>query len=208
MVNSQYPKQVSRSTRSAKIVKAQNGKFVGSYAPYGLDKDPADKNHLITAEDAPIVFEIFQRTAQGETARQIADDLNARGIITPSMRIFIKYNKPGCRLKVCKTWSSCSITNMLDNVAYIGHMQQCKRENIGYKGKKRRVTGWNERITVENTHEAIIPLALWNAVQEKRANKPKVQKMQRTGVNLFSGFVRCNDCGRVLSPVTDKGILR
>lgn len=47
--------------RSAMMTKKWQGKFIGDTAPYGYEKDSADKNHLsVNQKYAPIVRRIFQ----------------------------------------------------------------------------------------------------------------------------------------------------
>ena len=53
-------------------------------------------------------------------------------------------------------------------------------------------SGW---IRVPNMHEAIIPQKLFDTVQEVLKLDTCASKGQRT-VNLFSGIVRCGDCGQ------------
>ena len=55
---------------------------------------------------------------------------------------------------------------------------------------------------VENTHEAIIDADTWERVQELRKNKRRPTRTGKT--NLFSGIVRCADCGEKLYYCTSK----
>lgn len=54
----------------------------------------------------------------------------------------------------------------------------------------------------ENTHEAIIDVDTWERVQELRKNKRRPTRTGKT--NLFSGIVRCADCGEKLYYCTSK----
>ena len=54
----------------------------------------------------------------------------------------------------------------------------------------------------ENTHEAIIDADTWERVQELRKNKRRPTRTGKT--NLFSGIVRCADCGEKLYYCTSK----
>lgn len=208
MYNSWYPRDVSKKTRNAKAIKVKQGKFIGNYPTFGYRKDPQDNNHLIPSDDANLVQEIFLRIERGETTRQLADDFTRSGFITPSVRINTMNGEYKRRVPESDVWNTSTITNILDNLSYIGHMEQHKRQKISHKGKERRMVPAEERIIVYNTHEPIISTELWNSVQSLRKSRPKVQKMKKTGVSLFSGFVRCADCGRALALMAEKGILR
>ena len=54
----------------------------------------------------------------------------------------------------------------------------------------------------ENTHEAIIDADTWAQVQELRKNKRRPARTGKT--NMFSGIVRCADCGEKLYYCTSK----
>ena len=54
----------------------------------------------------------------------------------------------------------------------------------------------------ENTHEAIIDADTWERVQELRKNKRRPTRTGKT--NMFSGIVRCADCGEKLYYCTSK----
>ena len=47
VINEMYARDTSRKIRGALHAKMQAGKFIGNFAPYGYQKDPKDKNHLI-----------------------------------------------------------------------------------------------------------------------------------------------------------------
>ena len=55
-----------RKVHSSYLLKAQKGHFTGCLAPFGYQKDPEDKNHLIIDEEtAPIVRQIFGWALEG-----------------------------------------------------------------------------------------------------------------------------------------------
>ena len=54
----------------------------------------------------------------------------------------------------------------------------------------------------ENTHEAIIDADTWARMQELRKNKRRPTRTGKT--NMFSGIVRCADCGEKLYYCTSK----
>ncbi|MCQ5090519.1 hypothetical protein NE475_20100, partial [Ruthenibacterium lactatiformans] len=59
-VNEWYLEDLSNNVRSVLSHKRREGKFIGSSALYGYQKDPVDKNHLvIDPEAAEVVKRIF-----------------------------------------------------------------------------------------------------------------------------------------------------
>ena len=56
-------------------------KYNGSHVPFGFVIDE-NRNYQINETLAPIVVEIYERYASGETIKSIIDDLNARGLKT------------------------------------------------------------------------------------------------------------------------------
>ena len=193
--NELHAKNTSRSVRNSKRNTAMHGLFTGSYAPFGYQKDPTNKHKLLPSEDAPIIQEIFTRIANGETTREIADDFNKRGIITPSQRIVGNDPTHPNRVPVSLVWTSQTISSILNNVVHIGHLAQGKRRNLSYKSKKRVSVPAEKHIVVLDTHEAIVAVDIWNAVQLKRTGHRKPRKSQSsTEVSLFAGIVKCSDC--------------
>ena len=85
-----YARDASRKIRSSLQTKIKEGGFIGNFAPYGYQKDPEDKNHLISdPAAAAIVQEIFNKAEQGELPSEIAGDLNCRKII-PEVHSFLR----------------------------------------------------------------------------------------------------------------------
>lgn len=200
MYNGWYPRDISKKTRMAKLTRAENGWFLGSRAPFGYQKSPEDKHVLIPNEDAPVVLEIFQRATSGETVRQICDDFNARGVTTPSMRLYMEDPLHPNIARVSPVWTYPSISNMLNNMVYIGHTVQHKREVVDFTTKQRRTVPADQHIVIKDTHEPIIPVELWNAVQSSRKGRNTPKKTRRSPeLNLFAGYVFCADCGSVLA---------
>ena len=66
ILNEFYSRDVSKKVKSGKYIRASQGKFMGTHAPFGYQKDPEDKNHLIADEEtAPTVRYIFPACTSG-----------------------------------------------------------------------------------------------------------------------------------------------
>ena len=124
IINDYYAKDISRKSCSALAIKRHKGEYVGSYAPYGYQKDPADKNHLlIDPVAAPFVRQIYEWRAAGDGYGTIARRLNEQGIPSPGryryeQGIITNNNKKGSRL----LWNRHVLTDLLKDPVYIGHL--------------------------------------------------------------------------------------
>ena len=85
---------------------------------------------------------------------------------------------------------------------YCGHTVNFKSYSKSHKLKKRIPTTKEQQAVFRNTHEAIVEEAIFERVQELRANKRRPTKAERQG--LFSGLVFCADCGSKLHFATCK----
>ena len=84
LLNDSYCRDISMKVRSQFKMKMQRGEFIGSYAPYGHKKDPKNKRHLIIDEYAAgIVRKIFNLKLDGVNSENIANRLNAEGVLSP-----------------------------------------------------------------------------------------------------------------------------
>ena len=67
VLNEWYPRDISKKVRQVKKSSAQQGKFMGSQAPYGYRKSPLDKHVLeIDPYAANIMRRIFSEFAAGD----------------------------------------------------------------------------------------------------------------------------------------------
>ena len=106
-------------------------------------------------------------------------------------------------------WQAIQVLRILKNEVYTGTMVQGKRQKINYKIKKIRDVDESCWIKVPNTHEAIISQRMFDIVQEVLKLDTCASKGQKI-VHLFSGIVRCGDCGQnmVRCTVSKKGKIR
>ena len=143
-----------------------------------------DKKWIPKDGDAETVLGVFQRFADGEGMRKIAVDLGNKGVRT-------KYGKmPDHRL----------ISYMLNNPAYIGMIRQSPN---GERTISKR-DYLNDGIkTTKGNHEAIIPMELWDRVQQRlnqiKRDYPKYAKREQPIQYMLKGLVRCSDCGATLA---------
>ena len=84
LMNDEYARDISQKVRSVLDSKKGQGKFIGSYAPYGYLRDPKDKyKFIIDKEPAKIVKKIFSMILSGKSKKEIANELNSLQKSTP-----------------------------------------------------------------------------------------------------------------------------
>ena len=85
ILNEMYSRDIAKKVKSGKLIRAQQGKFMGTYAPFGLKKDPADKNHLIIDEEtAPTVRFIYDLALKGYGTNRINKQLYEKKMPKPA----------------------------------------------------------------------------------------------------------------------------
>ena len=102
-------------------------------------------------------------------------------------------------------WSERTIVNMLKNPTYLGHMVQGRHQVKSYKVHTIVPIPEDDWFWVENTHEAIIDQQTFDRAQELLEKNVRTSPKAKT-VYLFSGFLRCGDCGRGMTRRTSKGV--
>ena len=195
IMNDEYCRDISTKVRSALDIRRRQGKFIGSFAAYGYKKDPQDHNRLIVDEEAAdTVRKIFQKFLEGYSIIGIARELNALGVPNPSA--YKRSRGLNCN-KSCGLWVDSTVRRILTSELYIGNLVQKKNEVVSYKVHVAKAVGANGRITVENTHEAIISAADFEKVQSLLRRDTRMSP-QSYRLSPFAGFVKCADCGRAM----------
>ena len=88
-----------------------------------------------------------------------------------------------------------SISAMLKNMVYIGHMPQLMSTSVSYKNHKRYKKDPSEWVVVYNTHPPIISQELWDKVREREKSVSQGRKTKTGYTPPLSGFAYCADCG-------------
>lgn len=196
----EYYKEIQARGRIASV---KRGNYIGSVPPYGYkkiwikDSDGRDACTLeIVPEEADAVRLMFDLYANhGYGFQKIAYTLIEMGIPT---------RKGGL-------WTPAGIKPMLNNPIYIGKVCWNRRKTIkvmkdGALAQTRpRNTDSDDVIICDGKHPAIVDEDLFNRVQHKRSNNPRVHSYVEVR-NYFSGILFCR-CGRamVMRPYYKKG---
>ena len=143
-----------------------------------------DGQYYIIPEEAEIVRRIYREYLDGFGPNRIAEGLNEDGIPT-SMNGSI--------------WHPQTISKMLRNYSYTGNLllQTTFRENHITK-RIIKNTGQRPRYLAEETHEAIIPMEQWQAVQAEIERRSKLHTITPPAKPTFfyTGLIQCAKCGK------------
>lgn len=190
-------KVINRRLQNGRISSVNEGKYVGSIAPYGYDrvKVEGDKGYTlkpnIEANTVKIMYDLYayENISLHEVARRL--------------------NEMGLKPRKIDEWSINSIQDILENPVYIGKIKWNARKIVKkYKKEKLIKTRPRNReyILVDGLHEPIIDKKTWDIVfAKRRLNKPPIPKVNSVQ-NPLCGIIYCAKCGKKMKrrPYTDK----
>ena len=206
MANEMYAKDISKKICSTMRTIQEQGKFAGSRAPYGYRLDPADKHHLIIDEEtAPIVKELFELLAEGNTVHFVATTMNARGVPSPGRLLYERGIASTDHFKNSK-WYMQTVRRILQDEIYLGWMVSGKyRSTYHSTGKKgSQPVPREEWIITKGTHEPIVTEKLFNKVQEyfvrmrEEHGQAATYNSKSKKASIFKGHLRCGECGQAM----------
>lgn len=174
-------RSLSDNVKWGTIQRFKQGIPNGKFNIYGY-KWVGDKLAVIP-EEAKIVRFMYREYMKGASRIEIGRMLMEQGI----------YTRQGYQ------WVDSNVKVILTNITYTGNMLFQKEyclDPITKQRKKNR--GELPQYFVENTHEAIIPMDEWQAVQEefKRRRDLGVFGNKSLNLNCFTGKIKCGHCGQ------------
>ncbi|MFB7713623.1 recombinase family protein [Streptomyces sp. NPDC056105] len=173
----EYSALLSHRVRGTKAQQREEGAWLGA-APYGLEIADTDTRKLRHAETWSTLIRIFEATAEGKSARTIAQELNSEEIPSPD----------GI------SWGGSTIHRMIQTPVYEGWQAVAVTRggrSIPYRNKK------GERISVLAEDVEPVPASLIKRARLAVAGHlPVAPEYQRGKVkHLLSGLLRCASCG-------------
>lgn len=205
VINSLYARQASTKTKAAHQARAKSGMYMGGHAPFGYQKDPGNRHHLIIDPPAAdVVRDIFRMFADGIGLVRITKILREKGILNP--QAYFNQNNPDYYKnsdywRKPFDWHVTSIRTILDNPVYLGKVVFGRTKTKGFFDKRRMTTDESEWIVVENTHEPLVTQELWDTVHQMMQAKRRENSSGE--VQPFAGLVKCADCGSSLNASYD-----
>lgn len=199
IVYSYYSRDLSQKIKTVLKSKARHGQFIGAYAPYGYQKDPANKNHLVVdVETSPVVRLIFDLALEGKIVSEIATVLNQRGFDTPSTyhhKCFPE-SKRFRHKSLENCWDANNVRRILQEKQYTGAVISEKRSWKGIDNPQTLQLEEKDWIVVPDCHEAIVTLEEYDRAQQVMR---KIKKYKRGPSDYpLRGLMRCGECGRAL----------
>lgn len=177
-------------------------------APYGYIINKRKEFEIVPTE-AEIVRQIFKLyNCDGWGYKKIANYLTDEGVPTPRMSERMRKEADGQEYnrQVKPAWAIVTVQGILDNDFYIGTLRQGKYTRAKINGKDvKRDDG--EHIVIENHHQAIIDyrtFATTMALREKRTRSN--YRGIKINDNVYSGFLRCGDCGSPMFSMSRKDL--
>lgn len=153
----------------------------GHFQIYGYRWE--DDHLVVQPEEAEIVRLIYGNFLKGLSAEQTEKQLEAMGVKSYKGQHF----------------SNSSIRQILGNITYTGNLLFQKEYVVDPISKKSRINrGELPQYFVENTHEAIIPMETYRAVQDEILRRRELGCFANTSLtlNCFSTKIKCGLCGR------------
>lgn len=194
LINEWYLEDLSENVKAVLDNKHREGKSTRPFLPYGLKKCVDDKNKIeIDEEAARIVRQIFDYYLCGMGTKEIAEFLNAKGILSPQ-----EYKRcKGEKLNIPKKnklgkWTQQAIIRILKNPMYAGDLVHNIYYKPSYKSKhvvKNKPENW---FVIPNSHKAVI----------SRQDYEKAKKMLSKNSVPFD--ILCGQCGAKMSLQTKK----
>lgn len=203
--NELYVKDISRKVKESLKQKQKEGLVLVPH--FGYMKNPNNKQEiLIDDEAANTVRKIFELYIQGYGFKQVALKLTKKGYTTPAVH---KANNFGVNGRPTDTkrhlWHSGTIARIIKNDAYIGVHRCGVTESRTIKGK-RTFTDESKHIVHEDFFPKIIDEKTFELAQEILNNRIKNKQRAKHGkITLYSGLLRCADCGETLVSRKNKG---
>ena len=159
----------------------KNGQLSGCCSFLGYKWDDSQKKLIVVPEEAELVRRLFNMYLSGSSLKQIERTLKDEGI-------------PGVR---GGKWQKTTISQILQNITYTGNLLLQKTFSQDPITKKSR---WNNgelpQYYSQNTHEAIIDMETFQAVQKRLEYMREVLNSGCYEVRPFSRKLVCGKCGR------------
>jgi site-specific DNA recombinase len=195
IIGQQFRKAIAARTRAALKMKAQAGHRAGG-KPYGYrcaDSETGGRCLVIDETQSPVVREIFERYAAGDSLVAIASDLNSRRVPSPGA------GWARTTRRADGQWLSSGINAILHNEIYRGEFIWNRSKWTKDPDSGRRCRGERPRsewVVQQMPELRLVEEATWERVAGRCAPREESKHLTRGGPKyLFSGLLRCGLCG-------------
>ena len=198
IMNEMYARDISRKIRSSNRIRGNLGEPLAQ-PPYGYMKSPENKKKWIVDPDASqVVKSIFRMCIEGKGNEAIAHVLQSNKIYIPMAYWHSKgLNRGGKQMPADPyRWSKTTVRKILTQQEYCGDVINFKTYSKNFKNKKRLMNAEENWKIFKDVHEPIIEREVFELVQENLLKvKRRAPKPENAKKHIFSGLIRCGDCG-------------
>jgi site-specific DNA recombinase len=213
LVDSLYVRELAKKTHRGMEGLALRGLHTGGRI-FGYDtvsvSEGTGKKLVVNPREAAIVKRIFELSAGGHSLKAITRKLNGEHVPSPRPR----------EDRIGGEWCPTAIREMLKNELYIGNVIWNRSKFVKVPGtnkRQRRRRPESEWLRASNPQLAIVPADLWSTVRARFATlhgtwgypkSPGLAPRALTSAYLFSGLLKCGECGANLIIATGGGTHR
>ena len=161
--------------------RATKGLWNGAPVPLGYDWSKENKFPIINKEEAETIKFIFNTYKEKRS----------------TLSVLVELQKNNIRTKKGRKWTTKTIGDIIKNPFYKGTYRYNYRTSA--RGKMKDKKDW---IIVDDNHPGIISKDLWNECNEilkENAGKNTAAFRKNTNSYVFSGILRCGECGSGLT---------
>ena len=198
IMNEMYARDISRKIRSSNRIRGNLGEPLAQ-PPYGYMKSPENKKKWIVDPDASqVVKSIFRMCIEGKGNEAIAHVLQVNKVFIPMAYWHSKgLNRGGKQMPTDPyRWSKTTVRKILTQQEYCGDVINFKTYSKNFKNKKRLMNSEENWKIFKDVHEPIIEREVFELVQENLLKvKRRAPKPENAKKHIFSGLIRCGDCG-------------
>lgn len=185
-----YVKASSVKTKRGLNGMARKGSYIGSKAPFGLEKYRNSRGIVELRVEksirSDIVKQIFEDYISGLSLNDIAEKITKLGIVSPTGKM---------------RWSKQTVSAILKNPLYCGKLSQFRTEKNSFINSgefsgitKKEKDDW--MTTAE--FESIIDEKTYDLVQDLLIKTNGNNRTKSSDKHAFTGLLRCGDCGQAL----------
>ena len=197
-MNEVYLRDGSRKVKDVLRMKRSKGEYCAC-PPFGYKKDPRNRDRLIPDEEtAPIVAQIFQRSAAGDSCIKIAHDLTEAGVITPlKYRVLYRDNfsdTGAARATDC--WNYTTVKRIIKNQVYLGNTLLGKTRKASIKSRRKISIPQEDWAITSNTHEPLVDQMTFDKAQANLGKGSRdYRQYDQVRKSIFGGIAVCSRCG-------------
>lgn len=204
IISEAYSKDLSQKIKTIRRSKAEQGKFVTAFAPFGYQKSKEKKGQLIVDEEcARIVRRIFDLFLDGKGKTEIARLLNREQIPSPLMirrQRNENFDRPVCKEQ--SHWTASTVSHILSDQRYVGDAVYGKVTPVAVGRKKDAAVPREDWIIVPDMHPRLIERDQFELVQAQK--KTHNYKRSTEGKPLAKKVI-CRACNHALKRICKGG---